>query len=70
MGYEGDVPEDETLIPFGEGRLEKEGDDITIVSWSAQMHIAANAATLLQAEGISAELIDLRTLWPWTTNGS
>ena len=64
-GYEGDVPEDETLIPFGEGRLEKEGDDITIVSWSAQMHIAANAATLLQAEGISAELIDLRTLWPW-----
>ena len=64
-GYEGDVPEDETLIPFGEGRLEKEGDDITIVSWSAQMHIAANAATLLQVEGISAELIDLRTLWPW-----
>ncbi|MEC8752354.1 MAG: transketolase C-terminal domain-containing protein, partial [Pseudomonadota bacterium] len=64
-GYEGDVPEDETLIPFGKGRLEKEGDDITIVSWSAQMHIAANAATLLQAEGISAELIDLRTLWPW-----
>ena len=64
-GYEGDVPEDETPIPFGEGRLEKEGDDITIVSWSAQMHIAANAATLLQAEGISAELIDLRTLWPW-----
>ena len=64
-GYEGDVPEDEILIPFGKGRLEKEGDDITIVSWSAQMHIAANAATLLQAEGISAELIDLRTLWPW-----
>ena len=64
-GYEGDVPEDETLIPFGKGRREKEGDDITIVSWSAQMHIAANAATLLQAEGISAELIDLRTLWPW-----
>ncbi len=64
-GYEGDVPEDETLITFGKGRLEKEGDDITIVSWSAQMHIAANAATLLQAEGISAELIDLRTLWPW-----
>ena len=64
-GYEGDVPEDENLIPFGKGRLEKEGNDITIVSWSAQMHIAANAATLLQAEGISAELIDLRTLWPW-----
>ena len=64
-GYEGDVPGDEILIPFGKGRLEKEGDDITIVSWSAQMHIAANAANLLQAEGISAELIDLRTLWPW-----
>ena len=64
-GYEGDVPEDEVLIPFGKGRLERKGDDLTIVSWSAQMHIAANAATFLQAEGISAELIDLRTLWPW-----
>ena len=64
-GYEGDVPEDEVLIPFGKGRLEKKGNDLTIVSWSAQMHVAANAATLLQAEGISVELIDLRTLWPW-----
>ena len=64
-GFEGEVAEDETLIPFGKGRLEREGDDITIVSWSAQMHVAGKAAALLQAQNISAELIDLRTLWPW-----
>ena len=64
-GFEGEVAEDETLIPFGKGRLEREGDDITIVSWSAQMHVAGKAAALLQAQNISVELIDLRTLWPW-----
>ncbi|MBH69041.1 MAG: alpha-ketoacid dehydrogenase subunit beta [Rhodospirillaceae bacterium] len=61
----GEVPDREFLIPFGEARLEKKGTDITIVSWSAQMHTAIEAASLLSEEGISAELIDLRTLWPW-----
>ena len=62
---EGEVPDEEILIPFGKARLEREGADITIVSWSAQMHVVSEAATVLQERGISAEIIDLRTLWPW-----
>jgi pyruvate dehydrogenase E1 component beta subunit len=64
-GLEGEVPDEEILIPFGKARLEREGADITIVSWSAQMHVVSEAATVLQETGISAEVIDLRTLWPW-----
>ena len=64
-GLEGEVPDEEILIPFGKARLEREGADITIVSWSAQMHVVSEAATVLQERGISAEIIDLRTLWPW-----
>ena len=63
---EGDVPLDpEYLVPLGEARLVREGRDVTIVSWSKQVHIAAAAAERLAGEGIEAEVIDLRTLWPW-----
>ena len=62
---EGEVPEDEVLIPFGKARLDQEGEDITIVTWSAQLQVAAAAANRLRDTGISAEVIDLRTLWPW-----
>ena len=43
----------------------REGRDLTIVSWSAQVIGCANAAEALAAKGIDAEVIDLRTLWPW-----
>ena len=43
----------------------REGRDLTIVSWSAQVIGCANAAEALAAQGIEAEVIDLRTLWPW-----
>ncbi len=64
-GLEGEVPEGEVLIPFGSARLHREGSDLTLVSWSAQVHVAAAAAETLAASGISVEVIDLRTLWPW-----
>jgi acetoin:2,6-dichlorophenolindophenol oxidoreductase subunit beta len=64
-GMEGDVPGGDVLIPFGKARIEREGTDITIVSWSAQLHTASGAAASLEEQGISAEVIDLRTLWPW-----
>ncbi|MDQ4061705.1 MAG: alpha-ketoacid dehydrogenase subunit beta [Pseudomonadota bacterium] len=65
-GLEGEVPDDpDCVVPFGEARLVREGRDLTIVSWSAQVHVAARAADRLAASGIEAELIDLRTLWPW-----
>ena len=43
----------------------REGSDITIVSWAAQVGVASEAAEVLAEEGVSAEIIDLRTLWPW-----
>jgi acetoin:2,6-dichlorophenolindophenol oxidoreductase subunit beta len=63
---EGDVPDDgDYLVPFGKGRRVREGRDVTIVSWSAQVHVCAEAAKALADAGIDAEVIDLRTLWPW-----
>ena len=63
---EDEVPEDpDYVVPFGQGRLAREGGDVTIVSWSRQVHVASAAADALAAEGIEVELIDLRTLWPW-----
>jgi pyruvate/2-oxoglutarate/acetoin dehydrogenase E1 component len=62
---EGEVPDGDHLVPFGQARLVREGHDLTIVSWSAQVHVAAAAAATLAEAGIEAEVIDLRTLWPW-----
>ena len=62
---EDEVPDGDHVLPFGKARLVRGGNDITIVSWSAQVHVCAEAAEALAADGISAEVIDLRTLWPW-----
>ncbi|MDR6888696.1 alpha-ketoacid dehydrogenase subunit beta [Variovorax sp. 3319] len=63
-GQRGNV--DETAaVPLGKARRVREGNAITIVSWSKQMQACAAACDSLAAEGISADLIDLRTLWPW-----
>jgi pyruvate dehydrogenase E1 component beta subunit len=63
---EGEVPDgDDVLVPFGAARLVRAGRDLTIVSWSAQVHACEKAAEALAATGIDAEVLDLRTLWPW-----
>ncbi|BAT58106.1 2-oxoisovalerate dehydrogenase subunit beta [Variibacter gotjawalensis] len=62
---EGEVPDGEHLVNFGEARIVREGRDVTIVTWSAQVHNCAAAAEALEKDGIAAEVIDLRTLWPW-----
>jgi pyruvate/2-oxoglutarate/acetoin dehydrogenase E1 component len=65
-GVSGEVDEDDQEpIPLGVAASVRPGDDITIVSWAAQVVVAAEAAEVLAAEGISAEVIDLRTLYPW-----
>ena len=65
-GLAGEVPEGEDrTIPLGAARVERAGEDVTIVSWSRMAHVCAGAAAALEGEGISAEVIDLRTLWPW-----
>jgi pyruvate dehydrogenase E1 component beta subunit len=50
---------------LGQASLWREGKDLTIVSWSRQMHWAAEAAQALGQQGVQVDLIDLRTLWPW-----
>lgn len=52
-------------MPLGKGRIVQSGSDVTIVSWSKQVHVAQAAAQELAVSGIHAEVIDLRTLWPW-----
>ena len=50
---------------LGTARTVHAGSDLTIVSWSKQVHACVEAAQSLQAQGIGAEVIDLRTIWPW-----
>lgn len=52
-------------LPIGRARVMREGRDLTIVSWSKAVHWAHEACGELASQGIDAELIDLRTLWPW-----
>ena len=59
-------PVDETLaVPLGQAARLREGDALTLVSWGKQVQACAQACDALAAEGITVELIDLRTLWPW-----
>ncbi|MCT6869977.1 MAG: pyruvate dehydrogenase complex E1 component subunit beta, partial [Apibacter sp.] len=59
-----EIPEDEFLIPIGVADIKKPGSDVTIVSFGKVMKVALEAATELEKEGISAEVIDLRTVRP------
>ena len=60
----GDVPDEEYTIPFGLAEIKKEGKDITVVTYSQMLFKALSAAEKLEGEGISCEIIDLRTLVP------
>lgn len=64
-----EVPEEEYYIPLGKADVKKTGRDVTIVSFNKMMKVALGAATELEKEGISAEVIDLRTIRPldWQT---
>jgi len=63
-GLEGEV--DTALpVPLGKARIARDGRDLTLVTWSRTLHESLAAATMLAGEGIEAEVIDLRTLWPW-----
>jgi pyruvate dehydrogenase E1 component beta subunit len=63
-GEKGEVPEEEYLIPIGKADIKRAGTDVTIVSFNKMMKVALGAAEELQKEGISAEVIDLRTIRP------
>jgi pyruvate/2-oxoglutarate/acetoin dehydrogenase E1 component len=63
-GVEGDV-QSGVDVPLGKANMLREGTDLTIVSWSRGVAAALDAAATLAQEGVSAAVIDLRTLWPW-----
>ena len=60
----GEVPEEDYIVPFGKAAMRREGDDLTVISYGLAMHDAVKAADLLTAEGISADVLDLRSLRP------
>ncbi len=63
-GLEGEVSADEK-VALGKARILRSGNDVTLVTWSRTIQAAAVAAQDAAKQGISVELIDLRTIWPW-----
>jgi len=63
-GVEGYVPDEDYIIPFGVADIKRPGNDVTVITYSRMVHRALEAAELLAGEGISVEVIDLRTLKP------
>jgi len=63
-GVEGYVPDEDYIIPFGVADVKREGSGVTVITYSRMVHRALEAAEQLSEEGISVEVIDLRTLKP------
>jgi len=59
-----DVPAGDFTVPIGKAAVVREGRDLSIVTYGAMVHVAREAAETLQSEGISVEIVDLRTLAP------
>jgi pyruvate dehydrogenase E1 component beta subunit len=60
----GEMPEGDDIVPLGKAKVVREGTGVTIVAYSRMTHVALEAATQLEKEGISVEVIDLRSLRP------
>jgi pyruvate dehydrogenase E1 component beta subunit len=62
--WQGDVPAEEYLVPFGQAVVRREGSDITLVSYSKPMRMLFDAADRLAERGVQADVIDLRSIRP------
>ncbi len=65
----GEVPEGDATVPLGKARLVREGSDLTLVAWSAAVHVCLEAAEQLAAIGASVGVLDLRSLAPLDVEG-
>lgn len=65
----GEVPETDYTVPFGQSRIVREGGDVSLIAWSAAVQMAERAADELAERGISARVLDLRTLVPLDVAG-
>ncbi len=64
--YRQEIPDDDYTIPIGEADIKREGTDITLVTYGMMVHHSLKAAETLQSEdGVSVEVIDLRSISPW-----
>ena len=59
-----EVPDGDYTVPFGQASVVRKGEQITLVAWSAAVELCLQAASRLQEEGVSASVLDLRTLVP------
>jgi pyruvate dehydrogenase E1 component beta subunit len=63
-GVKGDVPEGDQVVELGKAQVVREGKDVTLAAYSRMTHVALEAAAALEKEGVSAEVVDLRSLRP------
>ncbi len=63
-GWKGEVPDGEHLVPLGTADIKRPGKDVTLVSFSKPVHMVLEAAEALAADGVDAEVLDIRTIRP------
>lgn len=61
----GEVPEQDYELPLGKAEVVKQGSDITLLAWGAQFEIIEKAAEMAEKDGVSCEIVDLRSVLPW-----
>ena len=59
------MPEERYTTPLGKARIHREGDDVSVITWGAMVYTADEAAQQLESDGVSTEILDLRTVMPW-----
>src|SRR5258706_13639585 len=60
-----EVPEERYTVPIGKARTHREGRDISVITWGAMVYTAEEPAEQLENDGVSVEIVDLRTVMPW-----
>ncbi len=59
------MPEERYTTPIGKARIHREGDDLSVITWGAMVYTADEAAQQLESDGVSVEIVDLRSVMPW-----
>jgi pyruvate/2-oxoglutarate/acetoin dehydrogenase E1 component len=59
------VPDERYVTPLGKARTHRDGEDISVITWGAMVYTADEAAKQLEADDVSVEIVDLRTVMPW-----
>ena len=60
-----EVPDERYTTPIGKARIHREGDELSVITWGAMVYTADEAAQQLDGDGVSVEIVDLRSIVPW-----